>query len=112
MISKATLCSVGILLAVALTTAQPKSRLHQATAAEAVVQKFQALVSSGALLTPEGWGQTGKLFDRSNPYPQNGKIFVNYPGIVGEWPKGQEATLGYTQGVVVEAKWGSSYGSI
>jgi hypothetical protein len=112
MISKAILCGVGILLAVGLSIAQPKSRRHEATAAEAVVQQFQALISSGSLLTPEGWTEADKLFDHSGPYPKNGKIFVMYPGIVGEWPKGEEATLGYHEGVVVESKWGSEYGSI
>ena len=110
MFKRFTTCVLGIFITVGLLLA--KAKTHQPTPAESVVQKYQALISSGALLTPDGWTEMNKLFDRPSPYPKDGKITVMYPGVTGEWAKGEEKALGYRDGVVVESKWGSHYGSI
>jgi hypothetical protein len=111
MISKATVLVCGMLFAVGLLVAKEKPK-KPTTAAEAVVEKYQALISSGALLTPDGWTNANKLCAHPSSYPKDSEIVVTYPGIVGEWPKGEEKQLGYSEGVVVESKWGSEYGSI
>jgi len=111
MISKATVLVCGILFVVCLLIAKEKPK-KPTTAAEAVVQKYQALISSGALLTPDGWKNANKLCAHPTSYPKDSEVVVTHPGIVGEWPKGEEKELGYSEGVVVESKWGSEYGSI
>ncbi len=94
-----TLC-LGLIQAVAQAPdAHPKST-------EVVIRRYEKLIANGALLTPEGWKQAARLFDRSDPYPRNGAIqIVSTGGSVGEdWMRGDEAQ--------VETKWNDFYGTL
>lgn len=72
---------------------------------EKVVVEYQKLVSSGALLTPEGWTRASNLFSKWTPYPKDSQITLIWPGYVGEDSvRGDKAE--------VESKWGDRDGSI
>lgn len=75
-------------------------------ATELVVIRYERFVASGALLNPQGWAASAKLFDQSMPYPQNGKILLcSTGGSLGEmWVKGDQAE--------VETKWTDDFGEI
>lgn len=75
-------------------------------ATELVVIKFERFIASGAMLTPQGWSETAKLFDQSMAYPGNGKIILaSTGGAVGEMQ------LKDGQAEVV-TKWTDDFGEI
>jgi len=75
-------------------------------ATELVVIKFERFIASGAMLTPQGWSETAKLFDQSMAYPKDSKIIlVSTGGALGEmWMKDGQAE--------VETKWTDDFGEI
>lgn len=78
----------------------------QRTPTELVIRRYEKFIADGSLLTPEGWKRASKLFDTSDPYPQNGEIWVvSTGGLVGEdWVRGDRAQ--------VETKWNDTFGTI
>jgi hypothetical protein len=75
-------------------------------ATERVVRQYEKLIADGALLTPEGWKKTSRIFGRSNPYPKDGEVLLtSQAGLIGEnWVRGDRAE--------VERKWTDFRGSI
>jgi hypothetical protein len=73
---------------------------------ERLVRRYEKLIAAGDLLTPAGWKSASQLFEKSNPYPPSGDIYVvSTGGAVGEdWVKGDRAQ--------VETKWDDNYGTI
>jgi hypothetical protein len=73
---------------------------------ELVIRRYEKLIASGALLTPDGWKRASRLFEGSDPYPRTGEIkVVSTGGSVGEnWTRGDDAE--------VETKWNDFYGTI
>jgi hypothetical protein len=57
-------------------------------------------------LTPEGWKKAPRIFGRSNPYRDDGEVFLtSRAGLIGEtWLRGDRAE--------VERKWSDVFGSI
>ncbi len=81
----------------------PKEQLKPT---EQLVRRYEKLIAAGDLLTPAGWKRASELFEKSNPYPTSGDIYVvSTGGAVGEdWVKGDRAQ--------VETKWDDNYGTI
>jgi len=81
----------------------PKEQLKPT---ERLVRRYEKLIAAGDLLTPAGWKRASELFEKSNPYPATGDIYVvSTGGAVGEdWVKGDRAQ--------VETKWDDDYGTI
>ena len=73
---------------------------------EALVKQYERLRADGALLSPEGWKQASKLFERHKPYPADSEILlISSPGIIGRISAdGDRARVG--------TKWGDSCGTI
>jgi hypothetical protein len=95
-----------VFLLLALQTDFAHDPVSNGKATERVVVRFEKFIASGAMLTPQGWSETAKLFDQSIPYPQNGKIRLSSTGgSVGEmWVKEGAAA--------VQTKWTDDYGEI
>ena len=60
-----------------------------------VVVRYEELVSTGALLTPEGWEKAAALFKSATPYPASGEILIKSTGgTVGEtWARDNKAEV-------------------
>lgn len=93
-----------ILLAVQADFARDPVSNGKAT--ELVVIRYERFIASGAMLNPQGWSETAKLFDQSMTYPPNGKIILaSTGGALGEmWTKDGQAE--------VETKWTDEFGVI
>src|SRR3954468_5143496 len=91
-----------VLFAISDLPAAHKKR-RQLTAPEAVVAAFEKMISSGALLTPNGWEKASKLFQETKAYPNDGDIRIVYPGMVGEWAQESIANVGCQLPCVVES---------
>jgi hypothetical protein len=87
--------------AVVAQAPQPKGK-----PTERVVRQYEKLIADGALLTPEGWEKTSRIFARSNPYPKDAEVLLtSQAGLIGEtWVRGDRAE--------VERKWTDYRGSI
>jgi hypothetical protein len=95
--------SVACLAALAATSKKPAKQWKPT---ESVVREYDKFITSGALLTPEGWKRSSSLFNTSDPYPQNGEIVVEDISelMAEDWVKGDHAQ--------VETKWDDLYGRI
>ena len=74
---------------------------------ELVVKRYERLILRGELLNPEGWRLTSRLFTKSQPYPENSEIQVEWTGthaLGEEWNDGTRAQ--------VNTKWNDYYGTI
>ena len=73
---------------------------------EMLVKQYERLRADGALLSPEGWERTSKLFERPKPYPSDSEILlISPPGIIGrDTADGDRARVG--------TKWGDSCGTV
>ena len=73
---------------------------------ERVVRQYEKLIADGALLTPEGWKNTSRIFACSNPYAKDEEVLLtSQAGLIGEtWVRGDRAE--------VERKWTDFKGSI
>ena len=71
-----------------------------------VVVQYEELVSTGALLTPEGWEKAAALFKSATPYPASGEILIKSTGgTFGEtWARDNKAE--------VQEKWTDLFGTI
>ena len=94
------------LLSYALSQSYAQKFLSNGKPTELLIIKYERLVASGALLTPDGWTVVSSLYDSSQPYPFNGTIFLmSTGGAVGEnWSKNDAAEVG--------TKWTDYFGSI
>lgn len=93
--------TLGMLTA---TAQAPKSHLRPT---ELVVKRYERLILHGALLTPDGWKLTSRLFTKPEPYPESSEIQVEWTGTMtlGEdWNNGSRAQ--------VSTKWNDFYGRI
>jgi hypothetical protein len=88
------------------TGAGAQNSKEQLKPTEQLVRRYEKLIAAGDLLTPAGWKRASQLFEKSNPYPPSGEIYVvSTGGAVGEdWVKGDRAQ--------VETKWDDNYGTI
>jgi hypothetical protein len=88
------------------TGAGAQNSKEQLKPTERLIRRFEKLIAAGDLLTPAGWKRASQLFEKSNPYPPSGEIYVvSTGGAVGEdWVKGDRAQ--------VETKWDDNYGTI
>jgi hypothetical protein len=88
------------------TGAGAQNSKEQLKPTEQLVRRYEKLIAAGDLLTPTGWKRASQLFEKSNPYPPSGEIYVvSTGGAVGEdWVKGDRAQ--------VETKWDDNYGTI
>ena len=95
-----------LLLLVAGRSNYARDPVSNGKATELVVIRYERFIASGALLNPQGWAASARLFDQSMPYPQNGKILLSSTGgAVGEmWLKDDQAE--------VETKWTDDFGAI
>ncbi len=104
------LSMVGRLLAtflfLGLTAASAEAPKLRQKPTELVVARYEKLIATGALLTPEGWARASKLFDQQIPYPKDGEILVESTGglLAEDWVNGDRAQ--------VETKWNDYYGKI
>jgi len=98
--------AVGLALFLGLIPAVAQAPKAHPKPTELVIRRYEKLIAKGALLTPEGWKQAARLFDRSDAYPRNGEIqIVSTGGSVGEdWMRGDEAEVG--------TKWNDFYGTV
>jgi hypothetical protein len=89
-----------------VTTATAQTPLSHGKPTEKVVIQYEKLVADGAFLTPEGWKQAGKLYDRSGPFPRGGVIsLMSTGGALGEnWINDGRAE--------VETKWTDYLGTV
>jgi hypothetical protein len=97
--------------AVALLVAMSPAAIAQAPQSsgkptELVVRQYEQFIAGGEFLTPDGWKKASRIFVRSNPYPNDGEVFLtSKAGLVGEtWVRGDRAE--------VERKWTDFFGSI
>jgi hypothetical protein len=98
----------AVLLILSMSTVATVAQAPQSSrkATERVVRQYEKLIVDGALLTPEGWKKTSRIFGRSNPYPKDGEVLLtSQAGLIGEnWVHGDRAE--------VERKWTDFRGSI
>jgi hypothetical protein len=97
---------LAIIGCAALFGVPPAAVSKQLKPTELLVRRYDKLVDEGALLTPEGWKKSSRLWSSSDPYPQNGEIVIqDLGGLMAEdWVKDNRAQ--------VETKWETSYGTI
>ena len=102
------LYSIGLVFTVPTgrTGATAQNSKEQLKPTERLVRQYEKLIAAGDLLTPAGWRRASELFEKSNPYPPSGDIYVvSTDGVVGEdWVKADRAQ--------VETKWDDNYGTI
>jgi hypothetical protein len=102
------LYSIGLVFTVPTgrTGAAAQNSKEQLKPTESLVRRYEKLIAAGDILTPAGWKRASQLFEKSNPYPPSGEIYVvSTGGAVGEdWVKGDRAQ--------VETKWDDNYGTI
>jgi len=102
------LYSIGLVFTVPTgrTGAAAQNSKEQLKPTERLVRRYEKLIAAGDLLTPAGWRRASELFEKSNPYPPSGDIYVvSTGGVVGEdWVKADRAQ--------VETKWDDNYGTI
>jgi hypothetical protein len=102
------LYSIGLVFTVPTgrTGATAQNSKEQLKPTERLVRQYEKLIAAGDLLTAAGWKRASELFEKSNPYPPSGDIYVvSTDGVVGEdWVKADRAQ--------VETKWDDNYGTI
>ena len=93
--------SLLALIPIAAQTPQSSGKLT-----ENVIIRYERAVARGALLTPEGWRATEKLFAESHEFPRGGEIsLMSIGGSLGEtWRHDNKAE--------VETKWTDYFGMI
>lgn len=100
------LCSMILITLFVLTPVFSQAPQSNWKATEKVIIQYEQLVAAGAFLTPEGWEKARKIFDRSGPFPRDGKIFIMTTGgsLGKNWVKENQAQ--------VETKWTDYLGAI
>ncbi|MGA9964280.1 MAG: hypothetical protein WBQ10_03665 [Terriglobales bacterium] len=86
-----------MLLVISITVIAAVAQAPQSNekATERVVRQYEKLIADGALLTPEGWKKTSRIFGCSNPYPKGGEVLLtSQAGLIGEnWVRGDRAEV-------------------
>lgn len=97
---------IPVLLLLTVQSDFARDPVSNGKATELVAIKFERFIASGAMLTPQGWTETAKLFDQSIAYPRDGKIILaSTGGAVGE----MRMKDGQAE---VETKWTDEFGEI
>ena len=98
--------AVALLLGMSTMAAVAQGPQSSPKATELVVRQYEQFMAGGVLLTPEGWKKASRIFGSSNPYPNDGEVFLtSRAGLIGEtWLRGDRAE--------VERKWTDFFGSI
>jgi hypothetical protein len=94
-----------VLVPVASTAAQTSKTERKLNETELVVRKYEKFILNGALLTPNGWKEAGKLFEKSNSYPRHGDIVLETVAVLGE-------TSRTANSAEVETKWTDEMGTV